>query len=143
MPNVHKDFHGCLSYGLQFLLDYYGPEEMEEYLRRLGRNVYSRLIQDMRARGLQALYDHWHRIMTLEAADFRLQFTESGELLLEVRRCPAISHMQYRGYLICDRFCDATRIANDEICRCAGYVAETEYDQANGRCVQRFRKETR
>ena len=59
MANVHKDFHGCFSFGLKFLLDNYGPEEMEEYLRRLARTVYAPLIESVGDRGLPALQDHW------------------------------------------------------------------------------------
>jgi len=141
MANVHKDFHGCFSFGLKFLLDNYGPEEMEEYLRRLARTVYAPLIESVRTRGLQALEDHWRHIMSLEDVDFEIHFTDDGTLVLDVKKCPAISHMRARGYEVCARFCEATRIVNDEICRRAGYVSEVEYDQENACCTQRFRKE--
>ena len=129
-----------MSFGLGFLERNFGPDEMEEYLRRLARNAYAPLIESLRIRGLPALRDHWNNIMSLEDADFSLRFTDDV-LVLEVRRCPAIHHMKERGYRIAERFCESTRIVNDEICRLAGYSCSTEYDQANGRCIQRFRKE--
>jgi hypothetical protein len=141
MPNVHKDFHGCMSFGLGFLADNYGPAEMEEYLRRVARNVYAPLIESLRTRGLQALYDHWNSVMTLEGADFELNLASYGALVLEVRKCPAIHHMKERGYPIAEHFCESTHIVNDEICRQAGYRASVEYDQASGRCIQRFWRE--
>jgi hypothetical protein len=140
LPNVHKDFHGCFSFGLKFLLENYGPAEMEEYLRRLARSVYAPLIESLRSRGLPALEDHWRNVMSIEEADFELSLND-GTLVLEVRECPAITHMRARGYEVCSRFCEATRIVNDEICRLAGFHSETEYDQENARCIQRFRKE--
>lgn len=141
MANVHKDFHGCFSFGLKFLLDNYGPAEMEEYLRRLARTVYAPLIESIRDRGLSAFQDHWRNVMSLEGADFDLHFTDDDGLVLEVKQCPAIAHMRARGYEVCSRFCEATRIVNDEICRQAGYISEVEYDQENASCTQRFRKE--
>jgi len=141
MANVHKDFHGCLSYGLKFLAENYGPAEVEAYLRRVARNVYSPLIESLRERGLPALRDHWNNIMSLEGAEFDLHSANDDVLVLEVRRCPAVHHMRERGYEVWDQFCESTRIVNDEICRRAGYSSSTEYDQQNGRCVQRFRKE--
>lgn len=141
MPNIHKDFHGCFSFGLKFLLDNYGEAEMEEYLRRLARNAYAPLIESLRMRGLPALQDHWQRIMSLEEADFDLRFTNDDTLVLEVKRCPAISHMRERGYGVCSRFCEATRIVNDEICSQAGCASEVDYDQERASCTQRFRKE--
>ena len=141
MANVHKDFHGCLSYGLKFLAENYGRVEVEEYLRRVARNVYGPLIESLRVRGLPALRDHWNNLMTLEAADFELCMESDNVLVLEVKRCPAIHHMREHGYHIYDQFCESTRIINDEVCRAAGYACSTEYDQETGRCIQRFRKE--
>ncbi len=141
MPNVHKDFHGCFSFGLKFLLENYGPAEMQEYLRRVARTVYAPLIESIRDRGLPALEDHWRAVMSIEEADFDLHFTDDDRLVLQVRECPAITHMQARGYKVCPRFCKATRIVNDEICRRAGYISEITYDQDTASCTQRFRKE--
>ena len=141
MANIHKDFHGCFSFGLTFLLDSYGPDEMEEYLRRLARTAYAPLIDSLRMRGIPALRDHWQTIMELEGADFDLGFIDDDTLVLEVGKCPAITHMRARGYGVCGRFCEATRIVNDEICLRAGYVSEVEYNQENASCTQQFRKE--
>lgn len=140
VANVHKDFHGCMSFGLKFLLENYGPAEVEEYLRRAARNVYAPLIESLRSEGLPALKDHWQRIMALEDADFDLRLADDA-LVLEVKKCPAIRHMRAHGYSVSENFCESTRIVNDEICRQAGYAASTEYDQDNGRCIQRFWKE--
>ena len=128
-----------MSFGLKFLEENFGPAELEEYLRRLARNVYAPLIESLRLRGLAALRDHWNNIMSLEDADFDLHST-NDVLVLEVRKCPAIHHMKERGYKIAEHFCESTRVVNDEICRQAGYSASVEYDQENGCCVQKFWK---
>ena len=141
MLNVHKDFHGCFSFGLKFLLDNYGEGEMEEYLLRLARNAYAPLIESLRLRGLPALQDYWQNIMSLEEADFDLRFANDDILVLEVRACPAIAHMWEQGYDVCRRFCEATRVVNGEICRRAGYASEVDYDQEDASCVQRFMRE--
>ena len=137
MTNVHKDFHGCLSFGLKFLAENYGSVEVEEYLRRVARTVYAPLIQRLRSQGLPALAVHWRRIMTLEDADFRL-YADDDVLILEIRECPAIHHMKAHSYEIAPNFCESTRIVNDEISRRAGFSTSTEYDQAIARCTQRF-----
>jgi len=137
MANAHKDFHGCLSFGLKFLAENYGPAEVEAYLRRVARTVYAPLIESMKLNGLAALCEHWQNVLTLEDADFHLHLDEHV-LILEVNACPAITHMESHGYEVAPNFCESTRIVNDEICRRAGYRASTEYDQALGRCIQRF-----
>ena len=136
---VHKDFHGAMSYGLQFLIERYGWAEAEAYLRQMARAVYKPLVARIKARGLAALREHWRRIFTLEGGSFDLR--RKGPVLeLRVKRCPAIHHMKKFHYTIADRFCESTRIVNEEICRAAGYECSVEYDQARGKCVQRFWK---
>ena len=51
MPNVHKDFHGALSYGLQFLEENYGKEGLQAFLSGLASTVYKSLCEDLRIRG--------------------------------------------------------------------------------------------
>jgi len=139
MPNVHKDFHGALSYGLQFVHDNCGEEAAHEFLAGLAETVYQPLVEDMRRRGLAALRDHWQRVFDLEGGEIEL--AGSGDSLeLRVIQCPAIAHMREHNYAIADRFCEHCRIVNGAICGAAGFDAGVEYDQKAGRCVQRFWK---
>ena len=129
--------HGAMSYGIQFLTDRYGFEEAQAYLRQMARAVYKPLIARLKKRGLTALRDHWRRIFTLEEGRFALQ--RKGPMLeLRVKQCPAIHHMKKMGYPIADRFCESTRIVNEEICHAAGYECSVDYDQSKGKCIQRF-----
>ena len=137
MANVHQDFHGGLSYGLQFVEDRYGQEGLRDFLSGLADTVFKPLVEDLRARGLPALRDHWQTIFELEDADFELRM-EGDTLVLDVRRCPAITHMKGHGYAVADHYCEHTRIVNEAVCKAAGYASSVEYDQEAGRCVQRF-----
>ena len=139
MANVHKDFHGAMSNGLQFIEDNYGREGLDDFLSRLAGSVYRPLVEALRVRGLDALREHWQMIFELEEGDFEMCI-EDAALVLRVHRCPAIRHMKERGYSIADHFCEHTRIVNDAVCRAAGYQSSIEYDQAAGSCVQRFWK---
>jgi hypothetical protein len=136
--NVHKDFHGGLSFGLKFLEEQYGVEGMEEFLSTLGGTVYKDLSDDLGKRGLIALRAHWRRIFDLEEGDIDMQM-DGDTLVLHVKRCPAIHHMKEQKYAIAPHYCEHTRIVNESICRPAGFEATVEYDQENGTCVQRFR----
>ncbi len=140
MANVHKDFHGALSFGLQFLAREYGEAGVGEFLAGLATTVYKPLVEDLRARGLPALHDHWQRIFKLEGGGAEMTW-EEDTLVLTVAQCPAVCHMQAQGYAIAERYCEHTRIVNKAMCQAAGYAASLEYDQAEGRCVQRFWKE--
>ena len=140
MANVHKDFHGALSYGIQFILDVYGLPGLEKYLQGLADTVYAPLVEKLKTEGLSALRDHWQEIFTVEGGEFELR--EEGEVLvLNVLACPAITHIRTQNYSISPQFCEHTRILNKAICVRAGYACSVDYDQAAGRCVQRFWKE--
>jgi len=139
MTNVHKDFHGALSYGLQFLEEAYGPEGLREFLTGLADSVYKPLVEDLRAKGLDALERHWRTVFELEGGDVTLEH-DGDTLVLTVHRCPAVSHMREHHYAVADHFCEHTGIVNEAVCRAAGYESSTEYDQEAGRCVQRFWK---
>lgn len=139
VPNVHKDFHGALSYGLQFLEDAYGQEGVREFLSGLATAVYKPLCEDLRTRGLDALRDHWKTIFDLEGGEYDMQL-EDGALVLTVKRCPAITHMQEHGYAIANHFCEHTRIVIEAVCAAAGYTSSVDYDQQAGTCIQRFWK---
>ena len=139
MANVHKDFHGALSYGLQFLDDHLGEEGLRAFLSGLAESVYRPLVDDVRARGITALRDHWQRVFALEGGEIELR-EEGGALELRVMRCPAIAHMKQHNYTVADLFCEHTRIVNQAICQAAGFESSVEYDQPAGRCVQRFWK---
>jgi len=137
MANVHKDFHGALSFGIQFLDDQYGMAGLEEFFARAAKAVYAQLIENLRERGLEALKEHWDTVFGLEDGDFETRY-EDGVLVLDVRTCPAVHHMRANNYRVADHFCEHTRIVNEAICAGAGYACSVEYDQEAGRCVQRF-----
>lgn len=147
MANVHPDFHGALSYGMQFLFERFGMAEVDAWLRQVGQNCYRPLRERLQAEGLSALEAHWRRIFALEHGDVHISWEgplpERGRtLVLEVNRCPALAHMAERGYTVFHDFCRHTRIVNEEICRPVGYQCSVESDQAGQRCVQRFWKES-
>lgn len=137
--NVHKDFHGAMSFGIEFVERECGREGLEEFLAGLADTVYKGLVEDIRERGLEALEDHWRRIMDLEEAEYGLSM-DGDTLVLEVCKCPAVHHMKAHNYRVAGSYCEHTRIVNEAVCRAAGYEAEVDYDQDEGRCVQRFRR---
>lgn len=140
MANVHKDFHGAFSYGIQFIMQSYGMEGLKAYLEKLADTVYAPLVKGLRDEGLSSLRAHWNHIFTLEGGKFELR-NEGDTLVLDVHECPAIAHMKKQGYTIDPNFCEHTRILNEAICARAGYRSSVDYNQAEGRCVQRFWKE--
>lgn len=139
MSGIHKDFHGIHSFILEYVQERYGDAFLEKGLRRIGQIVYAPVAKNLAKQGLDYLEEYWREIF--EAEDGEISTRREGEtLVLEVKKCPAIAHLHAKGMPVARRFCDHTRIINEEICRAAGYESDVEYDQQHGRCVQRFRK---
>jgi hypothetical protein len=137
MANVHKDFHGALSFGLTFLEAQYGETGMRAFLGGLADTVYKPLREDLRTRGLTALEEHWRSVFDREQGSYDLRM-DGETLVLTVLRCPAISHMREHGYPIAEHYCEHTRIVNEAICAGSGVACSVDYEQQAGYCVQRF-----
>ena len=137
--NVHKDFHGALSFGIKFIVDRYGLEGLREYLNGLAKTMYAPLVTRLRGEGLIALREHWDHVFSVEDGEYEMR-EDDGVLVLDVHQCPAIAHMKKHGYDIAPHFCEHTRMLNEAICNEAGYACSVDYDQDAGRCTQRFWK---
>jgi len=137
-PYLHKDFHGALSGGIEYLDRRFGPQAVRDYLRQFARAFYGPLTEALRAQGLVALKEHFERIYRLEGAAVNVRLSDN-ELVVEVPECPAVMHMREHGYPVARLFEETTRTVNQAICEGTPYSAElVEYDPPSGRSIQRF-----
>ena len=135
---LHKDFHGALSNGIQFIHEKYGAEAVRDYLRQFVAAYYSALKAEIKRRGLAALRDHFEKIYRLEGGVISMECSKD-ELRLEVEACPAVSHMRRRGYPVAALFYETTKTVNEALCVDSPFDAELiSYDNANGHSIQRF-----
>lgn len=133
---IHKDFHGALSVGFKFLADKYGEKTLEEYLIQVAENVYGNLIRKIKKDGLVELEKYWREIFTEEEGEFSIKRERNKKVSLEVKKCPAISHMKEKGYLIYKDFCLQCKVINKIISEKTGYTSEINYDVKEGKCNQ-------
>ena len=137
-PYLHKDFHGALSTGIEYLHQCYGEQAVRNYLRQFARSFYKPLTEDVKKRGLAALKEHFERTYRTEGAEAAFRLSED-ELVIGVPRCPAVTHMREHGYKVARLFVETTRTVNEAICEGTPFAAElAEYDEQTGGCVQRF-----
>ncbi|MHB9126243.1 MAG: hypothetical protein ACYC4F_09885 [Armatimonadota bacterium] len=135
---LHKDFHGALSAGIDYLADHYGIEGIKEYLRRFAKTYYSPLIEEFKKRGLVALKEHFARIYAIEGGSIGIDCSED-ELVLKVEACPAVMHMRGHGYAVSPYFIETIRTVNEALCEGTDFAFELiEYDEETGKSIQRF-----
>jgi hypothetical protein len=137
-PYLHKDFHGALSAGIEYLHVTFGEQAVRDYLRQFAQAFYRPLTEALATRGLVALKEHFERIYHEEQAAVRISLRED-ELVVDVPRCPAVTHMREHGYPVARLFVETTRTVNEALCEGTPFAAElVEYDEQTGRSVQRF-----
>ena len=135
---LHKDFHGALSAGIEYLHRNFGANAVRQYLRQFVEAFYAPLKDDLKSRGLVALKEHFERIYEIEGAEVGMSLSED-ELIIEVSACPAVTHMTEHGYPVAELFGETTKTVNEAICDGSEFEAEVlEYDEQTGRSVQRF-----
>ncbi len=140
---LHKDFHGALSNGIEYLHDRFGESAVREYLREFTRTYFSPLIAEMRSRGLSAVADHFKQVYEIEGAQVEISLSDE-QMVLRVPYCPAVRHMRENGYRVARLFHETTKTVNEALVEGSDYEAELlEYDEETGRSVQRFARRQR
>jgi len=135
---LHKDFHGALSLGIEYLHERWGDEAVRQYLRQFASAYYAPLTQAIKQRGLEPLRSHIQRIYDLEGGDVVIR-GDQDELIVEVKTCPAVMHMRERGFPVARLFCETIKTVNETICEGTDFAAElVQYDPDTGSSVQRF-----
>ena len=135
---LHKDFHGALSVGIEYLQESYGEQAVRDYLRRFALAFYVPLKESIRKRGLIALKEHLEKVYRREGGKIQIEFSED-QMILTVEACPAVMHMREQGYPVAAMYDETTRAVNKAICEDTDFAAELLiYDPKTGRSVQRF-----
>ena len=135
---LHKDFHGVLSAGIDYLQGRYGDKAVREYLRRFTNSFYAPLKADLARRGLIALKEHFEQVYRAEDGDGSFSLS-ADELVIEVSQCPAVMHMRRRGYPVASLWSETTRTVNEALCEGTDFEAElVDYDDQTGRGRQSF-----
>lgn len=137
---IHKDFHGALSAGFEFLSEKYGKEKLEEFLKICGKNMYKKLIKEIKKRGLKAIEEYWNEIFTIEDAKFKIEKDKNKRIKLIVLECPALSHMEKKGYKIYNDFCIQCRVINQVIAKETNLISEVKANQEKRSCEQIFER---
>ncbi len=135
---LHKDFHGALNMGIQYIHQHYGEKAVRDFLRQFALSFHAPMKNEINQQGLIVLKEYFEKIYRLENGKIKLTCSEN-ELLLEVEACPAVQHMRQHGSIVSSLFVETTKTVNEAICEGTPFSAElVSYDRKTGRSVQRF-----
>ena len=139
---LHKDFHGSLNHGVQFIADTYGYDGLIEYLSGFARSFYSPLIADAKVRGLAAIKEHIQKTYEIEeASDVLKTVLTEKELEIFIARCPAVEHIKKIGHTMSRYFIETTETVFRVIAQESGLHFEMySYDEETGKAHYSFKK---
>ncbi len=96
---LHKDFHGALSAGIEYLHSHYGPQAVRDYLGQFTRAYYAPLREKLQREGLSTLKEHFEKMYKIEGGQIEIEFSEE-QMTLKVQFCPAVMHMREKRYAV-------------------------------------------
>lgn len=136
--NVHLDFHGATNTTIDFIVERFGVEAMDEIFRKVGRDVYASIRADLIAGDTRQLVRHWRHFFDREGGDYDIAIGEDA-VVLTVRRCPAWHHVKALTGSVSPHFCDQTRRTNEAMAEGSPFAIDTELT-GEGSCRQVIRR---
>ncbi len=139
----HPDFHSSMNMGLLYVGETHGTETVKDYLARYAGNVYAKVIENAKVRGLAAIEELIRDTYRLEKAEDALTIENDGQrMTVSVSYCPAVRHLRATGREVCEWFALSTEAVMQTIAGKAGLGFEMlSYDESTGAAQYTFTKE--
>jgi hypothetical protein len=135
---VHLDFHGATNTTVDFIIGKFGLAAMDEIFRKVGKDVYRSIHEDLIAGDTRQLVAHWRHFFTRENCDYDVEVGEA-EIVLTVRRCTAWHHVAKLVGTPSEHFCDQTSRTNDAMAEGSPFAIDTTIT-GPGACRQVIRR---
>lgn len=137
----HMDFHSSLNNGLEYLGSKYGEEVLTDYLTTYTENVYKKVIEDIKVRGLEAIADKIRDTYKTEKCEEVLKISKSdNSLTVQIEYCPAVKHLKDTGRTVTKWFSYSTSVVMATLAKYAGkeFIMDF-YDDATGKAKYSFK----
>jgi hypothetical protein len=136
--NVHLDFHGATNTTIDFIIEKFGLDALDQIFAKVGKDVYQSIRADLAAGDPGQLVRHWRHFFEREGADYDIAVS-NDEIVLTVRRCTAWHHVQKLVGKVSDHFCDQTSRVNEAMAEGTPFAILTEIT-GPGACRQIIRR---
>ena len=84
--NVHMDFHGATNTTINFIIEKYGIETMNDIFKKVGNDVYADIKSHIKSGNIKVLAEHWQHFFDREGADFSISIKVIASLAIS--SCP-------------------------------------------------------
>ena len=136
-PQGAADFYYATNATFRFIRKRLGTAGLQRYWSDIGRDYYRPVTESWRAGGLPAVAAYWKAFFKAEPGGDDVEVVASEKsVVLNVRRCPAITHLRAGKREILSDFCEHCYYVSDAMAEGAGLAARVE--GGNGACRQEF-----
>jgi hypothetical protein len=135
---VHLDFHGATDTTIEFIIGKFGLAAMDDIFRKVGKDVYRSIHEDLVAGDTGQLVRHWRHFFDRENCDYDIAVGED-EIVLTVRHCTAWHHVAKLVGTPSSHFCDQTSRTNEGMAEGSPFAIDTEIT-GPGACRQIIRR---
>ncbi len=138
----HKDFHSSMNMGIDYLGTKYGMDDVREYLTRYTYNVYKKVLEDIKVRGLAAVEELILNTYISEKAPDAVEILcENDTLKVEIKYCPAVKHLKATGREVSKWYRYTTEFVMETLAKAAGCEFDMSYyDEETGAASYTFYK---
>ncbi|CAN7606972.1 hypothetical protein LJR016_004560 [Devosia sp. LjRoot16] len=135
---VHLDFHGATDTTIEFIIGKFGLAAMDDIFRKVGKDVYRSIHEDLVAGDTGQLVRHWRHFFDRENCDYDIAVGDD-EIVLTVRHCTAWHHVAKLVGTPSAHFCDQTSRTNEGMAEGSPFAIDTEIT-GPGACRQVIRR---
>lgn len=135
-PQGAADFYFAINATFRFVRKELGQAGLIRYWRALGRSYLKPVHERWKAGGMDAIGKYWDAFFAAEPeCDVQIE-RRAGEVVLDIRTCPAIAHLRQAGREIVPEFCQHCYYVSEAAAREAGYTVRV--CGGAGSCTQIF-----
>lgn len=137
---LHRDFHGGMNYGINYIGETYGDDGVREYLSDFARTYHAPLIEAVKTDGFAAIENYLKKIYEAEEASDELALKRTtNTLTVHIRSCPAINYLRQKGIKPSRWFVETTRTIWATVAEASVLGFELlAYDDKSGEAEYRF-----
>jgi hypothetical protein len=135
-PQGAADFYFVINATFSFMLRHLGEAGFIDWLTELGVGYYAPVNTQWREGGLPAVARYWRDFFAAEPGSEVEVTEEGGQVLIAVKRCPAILHLKAHQRDIVPCYCRHCAVLGQVRADSAGLSMQVE--GGNGSCIHRY-----
>jgi len=135
-PVGAADFYFAINATFRFIIAKLGEEGWMTWMRDMAREYYRPVWESWRRGGLGAVSEYLQASFAAEPGAVFHVHQDAGEVVLEVRECPALKHLRAHGRSIVPGFCRHCQCQFGTMAQLAGLHMRLQ--GGNGTCRQTF-----